>query len=323
MSEYLLETKNLCKYFDVGKGLKLHAVDGVSIKIPRGKTLGIVGESGCGKTTLGRTVLGLLGATSGEILYEGNDVSKMSGEQLRNMRRKMQIIFQDPYSSLNPRHSVSQTIAEPLIVLGKMRNKQALKEKVCELMDVVGLDRRFYYSYPHELDGGRRQRIGIARALALGPEFIVCDEPVSALDVSIQAQILNLLMDIQEEKHISYLFITHNLSVVKHISHEIAVLYLGQCVEQCETSALFEKPLHPYTKALLDSILAPEIETRNKEFHIIRGEITSPVNPPVGCRFAARCPYAGEQCTRENVPFEEVEKNHFVACIRCREINNI
>lgn len=310
----LIETKNLKKYFDTSGGL-LHAVDGVNIAIEKGKTLGVVGESGCGKSTLGRVVLRLLDATDGEVLYNGENILNYSLDQMMQMRQKMQIIFQDPYASLNPRMTVSEIIAEPIKVCRTLKHKDEIMDKVDELMRIVGLADRFVNTYPHELDGGRRQRIGIARALALDPEFIVCDEPVSALDVSIQAQVLNLLMDLQEERGLTYMFVTHNLSVVKHISGEIAVMYLGQCVERCSSDELFENPLHPYTKALLAAIPEASLESRNKKQEIIRGEVTSPINPKPGCRFAARCPHAKPECVQENLQFKEVKPGHFVSCI--------
>lgn len=314
MNTPLIETKHLKKYFDTPRG-QLHAVDDVNLTIEKGKTLGVVGESGCGKSTFGRVVLRLLEATSGEVLYNGENILTYSKSQMAAMRQKMQIIFQDPYASLNPRMTVSEIIAEPIRVCKTITGNDAIMDKVDELMDIVGLADRFVNTYPHELDGGRRQRIGIARALALNPEFIVCDEPVSALDVSIQAQVLNLLMDLQEERGLTYMFITHNLSVVKHISDEIAVMYLGQCVERCPSEELFENPLHPYTKALLSAIPEPTLEARNKKQEIIRGEVTSPIDPKPGCRFAARCPYAKPECTAQNLEFKEVQPGHFVSCI--------
>ena len=317
MSKPLIETRHLKKYFDTPGGL-LHAVDDVNITIPRGKTLGVVGESGCGKSTFGRVVLRLLEATSGEVSYDGENILNYSKEQMLKMRQKMQIIFQDPYASLNPRMTVSEIIAEPIRVCKTITGKQEILDKVDELMEIVGLAERFVNTYPHELDGGRRQRIGIARALALNPEFIVCDEPVSALDVSIQAQVLNLLMDLQEERGLTYMFVTHNLSVVKHISDEIAVMYLGQCVERCSSDELFENPLHPYTKALLSAIPEPTLESRGKKQEIIRGEVTSPINPKPGCRFAARCPYAKAECRERDLEFKEVSPGHFVACVLCQ-----
>lgn len=314
MSTPLIETRHLKKYFDTPRG-QLHAVDDVNLIIQKGKTLGVVGESGCGKSTFGRVVLRLLEATSGEVLYNGDNILKYSREQMAAMRQKMQIIFQDPYASLNPRMTVSEIIAEPIRVCRTITGNDAIMDKVDELMQIVGLADRFVNTYPHELDGGRRQRIGIARALALNPEFIVCDEPVSALDVSIQAQVLNLLMDLQEERGLTYMFITHNLSVVKHISDEIAVMYLGQCVERCSSDELFENPLHPYTKALLSTIPEPSLEARNKKQEIIRGEVTSPIDPKPGCRFAARCPYAKAECMAGDLEFKEVSPGHFVSCV--------
>ena len=314
MSTPLIETRHLKKYFDTPRG-QLHAVDDVNLTIQKGKTLGVVGESGCGKSTFGRVVLRLLEATSGEVLYNGDNILKYSREQMAAMRQKMQIIFQDQYASLNPRMTVSEIIAEPIRVCRTITGNDAIMDKVDELMQIVGLADRFVNTYPHELDGGRRQRIGIARALALNPEFIVCDEPVSALDVSIQAQVLNLLMDLQEERGLTYMFITHNLSVVKHISDEIAVMYLGQCVERCSSDELFENPLHPYTKALLSAIPEPSLEARNKKQEIIRGEVTSPIDPKPGCRFAARCPYAKAECMAGDLEFKEVSPGHFVSCV--------
>lgn len=309
----LLETKQLKKYFKVPRGM-LHAVDNVSLTIERQKTLGVVGESGCGKSTLGRTILRLIEPTEGEILFGGQNIQTFNKKQMHSMRREMQIIFQDPYSSINPRMSVVEIIAEYMIVHKMYPTKQQAFQRAAELMDTVGLARRYANAYPHELDGGRRQRIGIARALSLNPKFIVCDEPVSALDVSIQAQILNLLMDIQEEMGLTYMFITHDLSVVKHISDDIMVMYLGQCVERCEADELFEHPLHPYSKALLSAIPEPDITMRSKKIHTIRGEVTSPINPPAGCRFAARCEHACEKCRLETPQLKEVAPQHFVAC---------
>lgn len=314
MNAPLIETKGLKKYFKTPKG-DLHAVDDVNIIIEKGKTLGVVGESGCGKSTLGRTILRLLEPTGGQVLYKGEDILKYDKHKMLDMRKNMQIIFQDPYASLNPRMTVSEIIAEPMKVCKTIAGKKEMDDKVNELMDTVGLSSRFVNTYPHELDGGRRQRIGVARALALEPEFIVCDEPVSALDVSIQAQILNLMMDLQDERGFSYMFITHDLSVVKHISTEIAVMYLGQCVERAPSKELFANPLHPYTVALLDAIPVPSLQARNKKRKIIRGEVTSPINPKPGCRFASRCEYVKSECMAENIPLKEVSKDHFVACV--------
>lgn len=313
MSKPLIETKNLKKYFDTLEG-KLHAVDNVSFIINKGKTLGVVGESGCGKSTLGRTVLRLLEPTDGEILFRGENILGYGTTQMRNMRKKMQIIFQDPYSSLNPRLTVSEIIAEPIKVNKTITDKIEMENKVNEIMEVVGLSSRLVNAYPHELDGGRRQRIGIARAIILEPEFIVCDEPVSALDVSIQAQILNLMMDLQDEKAFSYMFITHDLSVVKHISDEILVMYIGQSIEKATSEELFKNPLHPYTQALLDAILEPNLSGRYKEKKVIKGEVTNPINPTPGCRFAPRCPFVKDACTGRDLELKEISPNHFVAC---------
>ena len=315
MSDTLIQTIGLKKYFDINEKTKLHAVDDVNLSITKGTTLGVVGESGCGKTTLGRTVLGLIPATEGQVLFEGKDITHPSKREYEQLRQEMQIIFQDPYSSINPRHSIKKTIAEPLLVNKIVRNKKERMEKVLELMETVGLAERFADSYPHELDGGRRQRVGIARALAVNPKFIVCDEPVSALDVSIQAQVLNLLMDLQDRMGLTYMFITHDLSVVRHISTEIAVMYLGQCIERAPSKELFIHPLHPYTKALIMSIPVPDASARSKKTEIIKGELTSPINPKPGCRFAGRCPYATPRCTDADIPLKEVAPNHFVACI--------
>ncbi len=312
MKELLLETKGLETFFPTKHGM-LHAVDDINIQIFKGETLGVVGESGCGKTTLGRTILRLQEPVAGEILYRGEDVSKFNSAQMKEMRKKMQIIFQDPYASLDPRMTVSQLIAEPMRIQQTHEGPE-IEKRVEELMDTVGLAKRFINSYPHELDGGRRQRIGIARALSVDPEFIVCDEPVSALDVSIQAQILNLLMDLQEEMGLTYMFITHDLSVVKHISTDIMVMYLGQCVEKAKSDDLFENPSHPYTKALLSAIPVPNLSSRGKIRQIIQGEVTSPIEPPAGCRFAARCPFAKEECHGRDIPLKEISEKHFVAC---------
>lgn len=317
MTSALLEIQNLKKYFKTPRG-QLHAVDGVSFAIQKGKTLGVVGESGCGKSTLGRTILHLLDSTDGKIFFKGEDITHVDKKKLSSLREKMQIIFQDPYSSLNPRKTVSDTIMEPLKIAGKL-SKQEMHKATERLMETAGLAKRLEFSYPHELDGGRRQRIGIARALALNPEFIVCDEPVSALDVSIQAQILNLMQDLQQERDLTYIFITHDLSVVKFISDDICVMYLGQLVEKCASDELFAHPMHPYTQALLSAILVPDIHTEQKRI-IMQGELSSPINPKPGCRFAARCVHATSECANEQ-KLNEIEKNHFVACHRVAEIN--
>ena len=309
----LLEARNLKKIFKVSKGA-LHAVDGVDLKIYPGKTIGVVGESGCGKSTLGRSILRLIEPTSGELLFEGQDYSKFSKGKMREMRKNMQMIFQDPYSSIDPRKCVADIIAEYMIINKTYKTRAEIYNRVDELMDTVGLAKRLADAYPHELDGGRRQRIGVARALSLNPKFIVCDEPVSALDVSIQAQILNLLMDLQEEYNLTYMFITHNLSVVKHISDEIMVMYLGKCVERTTSDELFDNPLHPYTKALLSAIPVPDVSMRGAVIQTIKGEVTSPINPKPGCRFANRCEYATDACREKDPALQEVCPGHFVAC---------
>ena len=315
----LLEVKDLQKYFKTASGW-LHAVDGVTFQLDAGKTLGVVGESGCGKSTLGRTILHLLEPTGGQILFDGEDITNVNSQKFKELRRSMQIIFQDPFSSLDPRMTVSQIIEEPLIIYCKEMKKKERAEKVAELMRTVGLAERLARSYPHELDGGRRQRIGIARALALNPKFIVCDEPVSALDVSIQAQILNLMQDLQEQLGLTYIFITHDLSVVKHISNDICVMYLGKLVEKCPSKELFYRTLHPYTKALLSAIPIPNIDI-HRERILLRGEISSPINPKPGCRFAPRCIYAKPECFEKEPPLVEVCKDHVVACHYVEEIN--
>lgn len=281
----LLEVKNLKKYFPTSKGV-VHAVDNVTFNLEKGQTMGVVGESGCGKSTLGRTIIHLQGSTEGKIIFEGKDVTHVKGKELAKLRENMQIIFQDPYSSLNPRMSVHDTIVEPLILSGKFKGPE-LEKEAARLMDMVGIESRLRNAFPHEMDGGRRQRVGIGRALALSPKFVVCDEPVSALDVSIQAQVLNLLMDLQDELQLTYMFITHDLSVVRHISSNICVMYLGQLVETCETEELFKRQLHPYSKALLSAIPSTDIHSQKKRI-VIKGEIVSPIDPKPGCRFAAR-----------------------------------
>jgi len=315
VSAPLLEIRNLKKYFKTTQGW-LHAVDDVSIRIAQGKTLGVVGESGCGKSTLGRTVLRLTEATAGEVLFEGQNILQYGKKKMKQIRQEMQIIFQDPYSSLDPRQCVIEIIASPMLVASNLYSRVQAYERAGELMDTVGLATRFAYAYPHELDGGRRQRIGVARALALEPKFIVCDEPVSALDVSIQAQILNLLMDIQEERGLTYMFITHDLSVVRHISDEILVMYMGQCVEQAGAKVLFDTPKHPYTKALLSAVLEPSLNTESIAQKVIGGEVTTPIAPAPGCRFAPRCPQAMQSCISENIPLKDMGGGHLVACLQ-------
>lgn len=310
--EKLLKVEHLKKYFPTPRGL-LHAIDDVSFSVDRRETLGVVGESGCGKSTLGRTVMGLLEPTEGKVIFEGREISGLKRRQRKKLSSEIQIIFQDPFSCLDPRSNVRDLIAEPLNINHTYRDKKERDEAVTELMETVGLAKRFENSYPHELDGGRRQRIGIARALALDPKFIVCDEPVSALDVSIQAQILNLLQDLQEAKGLTYMFITHNLSVVKHISDHILVMYLGTVVEKGPKDELYRDPKHPYTQALLSAIPIPSVKEKRKRV-ILRGEITSPIEPAPGCRFAPRCPFATEACTQVTPAFQEVGPDHFVAC---------
>ena len=314
----VIEVKGLKKYFPTPRGL-LHAVDDVTLTIERGKTLGVVGESGsgCGKSTLGRTIIHLQESTGGQIFLEGKDITHVRGKELREARERMQIIFQDPYSSLDPRQTVDATIREPLVV-SKRYKKNEIDDATAALMEYVGIDARLRMSYPHELDGGRRQRVGIARALALNPDFVVCDEPVSALDVSIQAQVLNLLKKLQQDRGLTYMFVTHDMSVVRHISDDICVMYLGQVVEKCPSRELFKNPLHPYTKALLSAIPSVDIHHPNKR-EILKGEITSPIDPKPGCRFAARCPFATEACHQPQKQ-EEVSTGHFVRCCRVHEL---
>ena len=318
MSDVILEVKNLKKYFKTAKGM-LHAVDDVSFSLERGTTLGVVGESGCGKSTLGRSILRLIEPTSGEVRFEGKDVAALNTKEMRAMRKDMQIIFQDPYSSLDPRKTVYQAISEPIIKHKLIKDKDALEARVLELMETVGLAERLINTYPHELDGGRRQRIGIARALALNPKFIVCDEPVSALDVSIQAQIINLLKELQHKMGLTYIFITHDLSVVNHFSDEIAVMYLGQMVEKAPAEELFANPIHPYTKALLSAIPVPDLDHKTERI-LLKGEISSPINPKDECRFKKRCFAACEKCECGAPQLVEVSPKHFVAChLACGE----
>ena len=313
MSNPLIEVKDLKKFFRTSHG-QLHAVDGVNFKIERGKTLGVVGESGCGKSTLGKVLLRLLDATGGQYFYDGVDITNFTPKQMAPYRRKMQMIFQDPSGALDPRMTVQDLIGEPLKSFKLCSSKEEYRDKVAEIMKTVGIADRFADSYSHELDGGRRQRIGIGRALASEPEFIVCDEPVSALDVSIQAQVLNLLMDLQDDKNLTYVFITHDMSVVKHISDHIMVMYLGQCVEYAETDELFDHPLHPYTVGLLDAVPVPTLTSKKMSMEVMRGELTSPIEPKPGCRFAARCPHATAACSGADIPLKEVAPGHFAAC---------
>ena len=309
--EYVLEARNLCKDFHTKKGL-LKAVNDISFGIKRGETLGIVGESGCGKSTTGRAVLRLVEPTSGQVFFEGEDITHRKPQEMRQLRKDMQIIFQDPFASLDPRISISEIIAEPLRVF-KTFNSSGGERRVAELMDLVGLSKRLVNAFPHELDGGRRQRVGVARALALDPKFVVCDEPVSALDVSIQAQILNLLQDLQVRLGLTYMFISHDLSVVKHISDRIAVMYLGKIVETTTSAAIFKNPQHPYTQALLSAIPIPKYGQKRKRV-LLEGDVPSPINPPSGCIFSARCPYVMEKCKTQIPPEVGSEKDHTVSC---------
>ncbi|MGI6056075.1 MAG: ABC transporter ATP-binding protein [Bilifractor sp.] len=313
MSENLLEVKNLKKYFSTPHGM-LHAVDNVTFNIEKGKTIGIVGESGCGKSTLGKTLMRLHEPTSGEVLYNGVDIANMPLKRFKKeYRSHIQMIFQDPYASLDPRMDVLQLIEEPIKVNNKKLGKKEVEDRAKEMMELVGLAKRLETAYPHELDGGRRQRIGIARALSLNPSFIVCDEPVSALDVSIQAQILNLLMDLQEKRGLTYMFITHDMSVVKHISDDIAVMYLGQMIEKCPADEIFRDTIHPYSQALLSAIPIPDVHAKHERM-VLKGELTSPINPEPCCRFAKRCPYATDKCRKEEPKLREMRPNHLVAC---------
>ena len=321
MADNILHVEGLKKYFKTNRGM-LHAVDDVSFDIERGKTLGIVGESGCGKSTTGRSILRLIEPTSGKVVFDGVDVAQLNIKEMRKMRRNMQLIFQDPYSSLNPRMTVSQLIAEPIIENKILTNKADIEKRVAELMETVGLADRLVNTFPHELDGGRRQRIGIARALAMEPKFIVCDEPVSALDVSIQAQILNLLKKLQKELGLTYIFITHDLSVVNHFSDDIAVMYLGQVIEKAPTEELFANPLHPYTQALLSAIPIPDVDIHEERI-LLKGEISSPIDPPDECRFAKRCIYACDGCRKKTPELVEVSPGHFVACPYYNKLNTM
>lgn len=313
MPETLLETRGLCKYFKTSAGL-LHAVEDVSLTLSPGRTLGIVGESGCGKSTLGRTVLRLEKPSAGRVLFRGEDISALGRRRLRSARRDMQMVFQDPYSSLDPRMTVFDLVAEPLRENFRGLPHAEAKERVLQAMELCGLPAEYAERYPYELDGGRRQRAGLARAMVTEPAFVVCDEPVSSLDVSIQAQILNLLMDLQERRGLAYMFITHDLAVVRHISDEIAVMYMGRIVERAEKAELFRNPLHPYTQALLSAIPTTDLSRRGSPPRLLHGEVSSPVNPPPGCRFAPRCPHATEAC-RAEVPLRELSPGHHAACL--------
>lgn len=310
----ILEVQNLKKYFQTPHG-QLHAVDDVSFSIEKGQTLGVVGESGCGKSTLGRLIVRLLDSTEGKIFFENNEITRAAGKDLIQLRKKIQMIFQDPYASLDPRKTIADAISEPYQVAGGL-NSAEIEKRVLQMMDTVGLARRLYNSYPHELDGGRRQRIGIARALTLDPQLVICDEPVSALDVSIQAQILNLMLDLQEQRQLTYMFITHDLSVIKYISNKIIVMYLGKIVEMSDTKELFREQIHPYTQALISAVPKADIHHK-KDRIVLRGEITSPINPKDCCRFAVRCNHACKKCFEESPQLKEVSPNHFVACHLC------
>ena len=313
----LVELKGLKRYFDTPKG-KLHAVDDINMVFEEGTTMGVVGESGCGKSTLARTIIHLQQPTDGQILYKGEDITYPNRKQLRKLREEMQIIFQDPYSTLNPRYTVEDTLKEPLVLSGQYE-KASLDKQITKLMDMIGISGRLRMAYPHELSGGRRQRVGIGRALAMNPKFIACDEPVASLDVSIQAQIINLLEDLQKDFGLTYMFVTHDLSVVRHISHNISVMYLGQLVETSPSKELFAKPLHPYTKALISAVPSTDIDAPRQRIRL-KGELMSPINPKPGCRFAPRCPYASEACHQPQ-QLEEILPGHMVACCRARELN--
>ena len=323
--EPLIRVENLKKYYPIRGGVithttgYVHSVDGVSFSIAEGETLGLVGESGCGKSTVGRQLVGLETPTGGRLFYQGKDMEKLSGKEKKSVRTQLQMVFQDPYSSLNPRKHIYEILSQPMLYHG-ISNKETVHRDVDRLLDMVGLPKHVLGRYPHEFSGGQRQRIGIARALSLNPRFLVCDEPVSALDVSIQAQILNLLMDLQEEKNLTYMFITHDMSVVKHISDDIAVMYLGQVVEKAEYQELFARPLHPYSQALFSAIPVPSIHNRQKRI-VLKGEITSPVNPKPCCRFAARCPYATDLCREREPELRDMGNTHFVKCHRVEELN--
>lgn len=323
--EPLIRVENLKKYYPIRGGVithttgYVHSVDGVSFSIAEGETLGLVGESGCGKSTVGRQLVGLETPTGGRLFYQGKDMEKLSGKEKKSVRTQLQMVFQDPYSSLNPRKHIYEILSQPMLYHG-ISNKETVHRDVDRLLDMVGLSKHVLGRYPHEFSGGQRQRIGIARALSLNPRFLVCDEPVSALDVSIQAQILNLLMDLQEEKNLTYMFITHDMSLVKHISDDIAVMYLGQVVEKAEYQELFARPLHPYSQALFSAIPVPSIHDRQKRI-VLKGEITSPVNPKPCCRFAARCPYATDLCREQEPELRDMGNNHFVKCHRVEELN--
>lgn len=312
MSEILIEVKNLKKYFHISKTQQLHAVDDISFCIHKGETLGLVGESGCGKSTVGNVIMRLLTADSGEILYEGKNILELRGQESKLMRRNMQMIFQDPYSSLNPKKDIRGILSEAYRVQ-KLCKRSEIDGRIDQLCTITGISKDDLNKYPHELDGGKRQMVGIARALSMNPKFIVCDEPVSALDVSIQARIINLLMELQRKFGFAYLFVSHDLSVVRHISNRIAVMYLGKVMETCECDELFANPLHPYTKALLSAIPSVDLDTKKKRI-VLKGDVPSPINPKPGCRFAGRCRFATEECFQKEPEYREISPGHFVAC---------
>jgi len=318
MTESILQVKNLKKYFPIGGGFLekkvqlVKALDGVSFSVDEGETFGVVGESGCGKSTLGRVILHLLEPTEGNIIFQGQDISTLSKHELRSLRREMQIIFQDPYASLNSRHKVSYIIREPLII-NKIGSNEEQEKKVYDLMDVVGLNTSHASKYPHEFSGGQRQRIGVARALSLNPKLVICDEPVSALDVSIQSQVLNLLKELQTDFNLTYIFISHDLSVVRYISDNVAVMYLGKFMELAKKEELYQNPLHPYTQALLSAIPIPKVNVKRKQI-ILEGDVPSPTNPPIGCRFNTRCPIVENICIEKEPEFREISPKHFIAC---------
>ncbi|MGY3803075.1 ABC transporter ATP-binding protein [Pigmentibacter ruber] len=329
-ADYILQIKNLIKYFPIYGGLigkeiaKVHAVDDVSFSLAKGKTLGLVGESGCGKSTLGRTILRLIEPTSGTIVFNGKDITKLSQKELRYLRKEFQIVFQDPFASLNPRMSIREILSEPFEIHKLYTNKNERELKIISLLNEVGLNPEFIDRYPHEFSGGQRQRIGIARAISLNPKIIICDEPVSALDVSIQSQILNLMMDLRDKYHLSYIFIAHDLSVIEHISDDVAVMYLGKIVEYTSSDNLYSKPLHPYTKALISSIPKHDIVEKRKR-QVIQGDIPSPINPPSGCRFHTRCPFAKEICSEKIPELKNMGTHsspHFVSCHFTKELSD-
>ncbi len=316
----LIETQDLERYFKTGRG-QLHAVDKISMKFEKGTTMGVVGESGCGKSTLARTIIHLQEPTGGKVFFEGEDITHPDKAQLKRLRNHMQIIFQDPYMTLNPRYTVEDTLKEPLVISGKYKKGESLNKEIRRLMDMIGISGRLRMSYPHELSGGRRQRVGIGRALAMDPKFIACDEPVASLDVSIQAQIINLLQDLQRDFGLTYMFVTHDMSVVRFISHDISVMYLGQLVETSPSLELFDRPLHPYSKALLSAIPSTDIDKPHERIRL-KGELVSPINPKPGCRFMPRCEYATEACNQPQ-HLEEILPGHFVACCRVKELNEL